>query len=628
MVDVNVQTTGDQFLSAGDLELRLVGSDVRSVCWKGTEVLQRAYYAVRDAPWNTVPGVVRGMSVDRQPSGFSVNIQQVHQFEDIDLACELTFAGSADGELVVRATTLARSAFRYSKVGLNLHHGLRTYHGAPYRARTSDGWVSGCLGEEIQPQLIRGDTLTAMFAHFDALEVDLPGVSVSLTFEGDRFEMQDHRNWCDANWKTYGTPLEYGFPMNCVAGQRFDQTVTVTLSDSAGDPRPAVRGSGFMTPDVDVELGAVDGAMPSVGVDASTSLSSESLMAVEPAFFRVGSGGPRDERSPPGRWEHLSHLGVPVEVVVYLGRESVESTRPHVEALAASGLIVARIVCMAEGGGFSAFRGATPPELVDAWCEALSATPLADVAVFAGTNQSYNVIARDRPEYPNGVGLVFGGNPQVHASDDESIMQNASAFADVVRDCRRLYPGRPISMSPVHLISEDGPFPAGPPSSPADRPQDDPRYDATFAAAWSVAMLAATAGEHLDAVCLFDAVGPRGVVGADGRSKPVGSLLSALAGRAGEPTRSASPSGPDDVAVLDVGVGPSRLVLVANLRSERRLVRVSGWADGRDDTSISWIDSVAPVDGCSQPIVARREGERLIVPLEPYAVALLSPGRT
>ena len=625
---MKVRTTGDQFLRAGDLELRLAGSDVRSVCWKGTEVLQRAYYAVRDAPWNTVPGVVRAMTVDHQRSGFSVNIHQLHQFHDIDLACELTFAGRADGELVIRATTVARSAFRYSKVGLNLHHGLRTYRGAPYRARTSEGWVSGCLGEEIQPQLIRGDTLTAMFAHFDALEVDLPGVLVSLRFEGDRFEMQDHRNWCDANWKTYGTPLEYGFPMDCAAGQGFDQTVTLTLSEPAGGPRPAARASGFTTPDVDVELGVADGVLPSVGVDASTSLTSDSLAAVEPAFLRVGFEGPRDERSPAGRWERLSRLGVPVEAVVYVESESVEPARRHVEALAASGLFVTRVVCMAGGGGFSAFRGATPPELVEAWCEALSGSPLADVAVFAGTNQSYNVIARDRPAYPNGVGLVFGGYPQVHASDDESIMQNAYAFADVVRDCRRLYPDRPISMSPVHLISEDGPFPAGPPSSPADRPQDDPRYDSTFAAAWSVAMLAAAAGEHLDAVCLFDAVGPRGVVDAGGRSKPVGSVLFALTGRAGESTRSASTSSPDKIAVLDVGDGPSRLVLVANLRSDRRLARISGWADGRDNISISWIDAVASVGGRSQRIVVRREGERLIVPLEPYAVALLSPDQT
>lgn len=612
-----METIGDHVLEAGDLQLRLVGSDIRSVCWRRTEVLQRAYYAVRDAPWNTVPGIVSEMSVSRRPADFSILIRQDHRLGEIDLECELAFAGSAAGELVIQATTLARSAFSYSKVGLNLHHGLRTHRGATYRARSLDGTVSGCFDDEIRPQLIRGDTLTAMFAHFDALEVDLPGVSVSMRFQGDRFEMQDHRNWCDANWKTYGTPLEYGFPMDCVAGERFEQTVTMTLSDAAGDP-PIGRASGFTRSDVDlaIELGAANGALPTVGVDASAAQPNESLIAIAPAFLRVALDGP-------GANERQA-LGTPVEVVVYLEDESVDTARRQVEALVAAGVAVERIVCLAGGSGFSAFRGATPPELVMAWCAALRGSPLADIQVFSGTDQSYNVIARDRPEYPNGVGIAFAGYPQIHAADDESIMENAAAFADVVRDCRRLYPDRPVSMSPVHLISENGPFPAGPPASPSDRPQDDPRYDSPFAAAWSVAVLAATASAHLDAVCLFDAVGARGVVHGDGRIKPVGSVLNILAGRAGQATRSATTSNPDEVAVLDIGAGASRLVLVANLRPVRRLATVTGWSAG-PNPSISWLDAVAPDDRGSDAVPARRDAEGLVVPLEAFAVAMVSP---
>ena len=97
---------------------------------------------------------------------------------------------------------------------------------------------------------------------------------------------------------------------------------------------------------------------------------------------------------------------------------------------------------MAGAGAFSAFRGRPRPTWSMPGVPRRQALPLADVPVFSGTNQSYNVIARDRPQYADGVGIVFAANPQVHACDDESMMQNAAAFADVVRDCRRLYPGR------------------------------------------------------------------------------------------------------------------------------------------------------------------------------------------
>ena len=173
---------------------------------------------------------------------------------------------------MIGAATVAKSSFRYSKIGLNLHHGLRTYRGATGRARTLDGWVTFSLDDEIEPQLIRDGTLTAMFAHFDALEVELPPVTARFDFEGDRFEMQDHRNWCDANWKTYGTPLEYGFPMECAAGQRFGQTVTISVGDTSDSP-PAVGPRHLAAAGaVEITLGEVDGTLPSIGVDASAAL--------------------------------------------------------------------------------------------------------------------------------------------------------------------------------------------------------------------------------------------------------------------------------------------------------------------------------------------------------------------
>ena len=567
----------DEVLEVGDLSLRLVGSDVRTATWRGTELLQRAYYAVRDAPWNTVPGVIEKRSIDRRPDGFTALIRQRHRFADIDLWCDLAISGDPDGKLVIGATTAAESSFSYSKIGLNLHHGLHTYRGASGRARTLDGWTTFRLGDEIEPQLIRDGTLTAMFAHFDVLEVDLPGVTASFAFAGDRFEMQDHRNWCDANWKTYGTPLEYGFPMDCTAGQRFEQTVTISVRETAV-PAPLSSSARAVGAEfVEIALGEDDGTLPSIGVDASAAVPSTGVLeTVAPAFLRVTV----DDNAPLAERQRLVDLGIPVEAVVHLASDDPDSTRSVVETLAASGLSVRRVVCMAAAGAFSAFRGATPAELVDAWRSAAAGTPVADVPVFSGANQSYNVIARDRPRYADGVGVVFAANPQVHACDDESVMENAAAFADVVRDCRRLYPGRPVAISPVQLIGDGGPFPGGPPASPSDRPQDDPRYDTGFAAAWSVAVLAAVAGEALEAICLFDAVGPRGVAHADGTVKPVGTIIGELAGLGGQPTRTATVSDPDGVAVLDVGSTGRRTLLVANLRPRPRRARITGWPAG------------------------------------------------
>ncbi|CAN5486074.1 hypothetical protein BH24ACT5_BH24ACT5_13270 [soil metagenome] len=582
---------------------------------------------MRDAPWNTVPGTVREQSISQRSTDFVVFIRQDHRLDDLDVECELEFTGRASGELSIRATTHARSALRYSKMGLNLHHGLRTYRGAAYRAHTLDGWHCGELGEAIEPQLIRGDTLTAMFAHFDALDVDLPGVTVSFAFAGDRFEMQDHRNWSDANWKTYGTPLEYGFPMDCAAGQRFEQTVTVRVSHEADAETAPVRErpAGPMPSNADVvriELGESDGRLPEIGVDASADRASDHLATIGVAFARVAIDVENAGDNASQRWRSLVESAMPVEAVVHIADEP-GSARAAVDALVASGINVRRIVCLPRiGGAFSAFRGATPPELVIQLMDALASSPLRGSPLFSGASQSYNVIARDRPDYPGDVGIIFAGSPQIHASDDRSLMENAGAFGEMVRDCHRLYPDRAVVLSPVHLISEDGPFPNGPPASPGDRPWDDPRYDTPFAASWSVAMLAAIARQRADAVCLFDAFGARGVLAADGTPKPSATVLSALAGRAGHPTRSADVSHPDDVAVLDVGEDADRRVVVANLTDERQLVHV-GWADA-PPTIETWIDDASPTDR-SQPGEVRTMDGVVLLPLQPYAVVVVGP---
>jgi len=66
--------------------------------------------------------------------------------------------------------------------------------------------AAGTLPELSDPQLIGNGTLTAIFAPYDSLDLALKGghpegTRARFDFEGDLVEMQDHRNWTDANYK-------------------------------------------------------------------------------------------------------------------------------------------------------------------------------------------------------------------------------------------------------------------------------------------------------------------------------------------------------------------------------------------------------------------------------------------
>ena len=39
-----------------------------------------------------------------------------------------------------------------------------------------------------------------------------PGRALEVRFEGEWFEMEDQRNWSDASFKTYSTPLSRALP--------------------------------------------------------------------------------------------------------------------------------------------------------------------------------------------------------------------------------------------------------------------------------------------------------------------------------------------------------------------------------------------------------------------------------
>ena len=74
----------------------------------------------------------------------------------------------------------------------------------------------------------------------------LPGVTVTVLMEGNKFEMEDHRNWMDASYKTYVCSLLDPWPYTLEKGksvqpighpQRFWQTAEIKVQGA----RPPVQ---------------------------------------------------------------------------------------------------------------------------------------------------------------------------------------------------------------------------------------------------------------------------------------------------------------------------------------------------------------------------------------------------
>ena len=80
-------------------------------------------------------------------------------------------------------------------------------------------------------------------------------MKADVRMEGDTFEMEDHRNWTDASFKTYVRPLALPWPYTLPKGETFKQSVTLDAQRQAAE----AQGARARAKPIDVKLGGAAG---------------------------------------------------------------------------------------------------------------------------------------------------------------------------------------------------------------------------------------------------------------------------------------------------------------------------------------------------------------------------------
>ena len=135
-----------------------------------------------------------------------------------------------------------------------------------------------------------------------------------------------------------------------------------------------------------------------------------------------------------------------------------------------------------------------------------------------GTNANFAELNRGRPPAGLADWICYSINPQVHAFDDDSLIETLEAQRDTVTSARRFAGTSRIVVSPVTFKPRfnavaTGPEPELPPGELP--PQVDPRQATLFAAGWTLGSLAALAGGGVERVTYFETTGWRGVMEVD-----------------------------------------------------------------------------------------------------------------
>jgi hypothetical protein len=600
--------TALRWVGVGRASLGLGELDARYLCFDRIELIRRLFVAVRDIDWGTAPASVEHVEVDFGPRELRSTMTAVAR--DPGRQIELRWHGALqcreDGSVRYEFEGTALRAFVYARIGICVLH-PPSFAGGSYRAKTAAGWIRGSLEHAIAPQLPGEHGFgEPLFPAFDELELRRPdGVGVRLHLSGDLFELEDQRNWADASYKTYSTPLRLG-PQPAALGQVISQRVEITPIDPP--PRRPTREPQPLT----VELATpTSHPVPAIGVvlaDHARPLATRELQLLN--GLRLGHV--RVDLDLTGRsWrERLedavldsAELDTPLELAITVGADS-RPVGALSEALRLSEACIARVLV------FRAGSPVTPPDAVVTVRHHLAETGVT-APVYGGTNTLFADLNGNRPESDELDGVAFPVVPTMHADDDLSLVETMSVFSDIVRTARTFCADLPLAVSPIAL---------------RERPASDERQSSLLGAVWTLGAASAMAAAGTASATFYEAIGARGVLDvSEAGVFPVYHVLADLCSWSGGRVVLTRSSDVLSVGSLAVRLPDGRLSgVVVNALPRHSRVRLAGFPDC--SFRVRRLNEAEFDLATREPMRFREQGERASAPeleLAPYEIVRL-----
>ncbi len=585
-------------LHAGAISATLENGALRWIRLDGVEALRGIAFLVRDRIWSTPSPAITDLVVNQDESGFRVTFGALCRTEDGDLPWFAEIVGSVDGTVRFTGTARPERDFVTNRTGFVVLHPLRGVVGSPVRVTHVDGVERlGRFPAFVDPE--------QCFFNIRALSHEVvPGVSATCVMEGDTWEMEDHRNWLDASFKTYVRPMSEPYPYVLKAGQPVTQTVTLTFSGTL--PAPSLRRT---QPPAEIEIGRdLDLRMPAIGLRAPLQWLAQARQAVEPlrAMAPQLVNGRIDPRAGHGVAEiaALGSLadavgaGLTLEFVVPCRTDPSVELAAFASNLKDSGVRPESVLVAAAEDRIRQEPGAPPPPLaLLAEIHRAARLALPDVTIGGGTFGFFTELNRNWPP----IGLIdyiaHTSCSVVHASDDRAMMENLESFPHIFRTVRAFAGDKPYRLAASTLGLETGTCDV--PASVPDNVRGtlarmDPRHRGLFGAAWTLASIGAAAHGGVSAITPAALAGEFGII----RSKlpwpqpwfddldgpglfPIFHVIAGMARAAGRPVVEAAASDGEDLGVLAHRAAGGGIVLwLANLGDRARRVVVPAAGKG------------------------------------------------
>ena len=587
-------------------------------------VLQGISAPVRDRNWGTVLPVVDNVRLQQeQPeNAFTLEFDVSCRQREIDFSWHGKITGTAEEQIVFTFDGVARSEFLRNRIGFCVLHGAEAAGARCIVDTVSDETVKGSFPKSISPHQPFQNIRTV--SHEVA-----PGVWAKVRMEGDTFEMEDQRNWTDASFKTYCTPLAIPYPVKVEKGTRISQRIEISMegAEKLADPPSTASGQ------VILEVTTAVQRMPGIGLRIASQV--ETLTESEIARLRElhldhlridlrpaeASAGRTLRRAA----EQAAQLDVKLVVGLHLTNGQSKSLEQELQNLSA-------VLREIRQPAVWLLVSADEPQVRAA--RAFLTEVGQKGRIGRGEDTNFTELNRNRPD-PETIDLVsYGLNPQIHAFDNTSMVETLAIQGETVRSARQFLGQRSLLITPITLRPQA--VSQAPPEGELP-PQVDPRQPSLFAAGWTLGSVKYLAEAGADSLTYYETIGWLGIMeGArgtplperfpsrPGQLFPIYHVLKELGEFAGGSVYQTTSSDPLSVIGLCVWKDKTQCILVANLTPKNQNVRMKG-VDQEFTSKIRRLDAEHSTFEPAADVLRKRDDQPgMVLSLPPYGLAVLA----
>jgi hypothetical protein len=484
-------------LIAGPLTLEYSEGSLWNISNGSEEAIRRIYLVFQDINWTSRPFIIKDEIWQIADRSFSAKIKAQGSHDAKDLSIELEITGSESGEITYGFSASTAVSFLRNRLGLCLLHPIAGLSGRECELTKADGAVEiSRFPDAISPN--------QPFLNLSGISHKLQsGQVVSVKFEGEIFETEDHRNWSDASYKTYCTPISLPFPAQVTPGEVLSQKITISISGENATSISMNESAVITVGDKAIEL-------PEIGLGLSEDPAH--LIVTEYAGFedlaikhlRLALNGNSQIRSAVER-ALLVTQQLEIDLDLAIKAESPQQLKAILEPIIELKDQIRSFYI------FSASEKSTPIGFIQVAEESLGENS----KIVGGTDLYFTELNRNQGSVDFIDQVNFSINPQVHSFDDRTLIQNTASHKAIATNAHRIAKGKKVSIGPITLRPRYNPNATQPNkdlSNTALPSSVDARQRTWLAEGWTAMSIRSIAeSESISTLTYFETLGWRGI---------------------------------------------------------------------------------------------------------------------